>query len=170
MNGDKYSVLPLLLLKKFGISGGRGLNQWLGGEPGVGDHPGRTCLWMEFFKESGLEVVQNKGLLCKNNTWWKTPKLHCHNVDSIYTNQESTRDSHWYYILWIRIKKYTVHTYTVYSIYTASEYILQCIIYCHTVLQGTRGHSGAAGCLERWLHPVTSQLPNHYLLFHHHHH
>ena len=114
MKGDQYSVLPLLLLKKFGISGGRGLNQWLRGEPGVGEHPGRTCLWMECFKESGLEVVQNKGLLCKNNTR-KTPQLHCHNVVSTCTDQENTSDAHRYYILWIKIKKYTSTVYTVYA-------------------------------------------------------
>ena len=123
---------------------------------------------MECFKESGLEVVQNKGLLCKNNTR-KTPQLHFHNVDSTCTNQENTRDSHQYYILRIKIKKYTVHTSTVYTVYTQYICILHSITYCHTVEQGTRGHSGAAGRLERWLHPVTSQLPNHYLLFHHHH-
>ena len=68
---------------------------------------------MECFKESGLEVVQNKGLLCKNNTW---NILHCHNVDSTCTDQEDTRDSHRHYILWIKIKKYTVHTYA-YTVY-----------------------------------------------------
>ena len=64
---------------------------------------------MECFKESGLEVVQNKGHLCKNNTW---NILHCHNVDSTCTDQEDTRDSHRHYIFWIKfkIKKYTVHT------------------------------------------------------------
>ena len=50
-----------------------------------------------------------------------------------------TRDSHWYYILWIKIKKtsrYTVHTSTVYIIYT--QYMSIYCIALYTVILSSK--------------------------------